>query len=151
MGFNIDISIIINQLMPIHVIEFKSLYKEVLAVQSAITEQLGNSDKPVQTAIDMMVMADYKGRIERLDVRVEELIDLLQLFLGNDNEINKLNDLMGRTVERCLEDIEYIEEAEKAYSFSQSDLCRRYQRKQDQFINDVRRRLIELEVVLEKI
>lgn len=151
MGFNIDISIIIKQLIAIHGREFDSLYEEVLAVQSAVTEQLGNSDMPVQTAIDMMVMADYKGRIERLDVRVEELIDLLLLFLENDNEINKLNDLMGRTVEHCLKDIEYIEKAEKSYSFSQSDLCRQYQRKQDQFTNDVRRKLIELGVVLERI
>ena len=145
MRFNIDVTICINQLIFVHIQEFNKIYNDILDVQSKITGQLGKNDMPVQLAIDMMVMADYKGRIDKLHVRLAALIDLVQLYIGTEYD---LKELLESTIERCREDIQYIKDGEEGYSFSQSDLCRRYQRKQDELIVQVAKILMNLENAL---
>lgn len=146
MKYGVDVLIVRNQLIDFQVEEFDKLYDEIVNVQVEITKQLENCDMPVQTAIDMMVMADYNGRVERLDVRIEALIDLLQLAFGKEYDVHSL---IESTIERCMKDINYIEKGEQRYSFSQGDLCRQYQKKQDLLLAKLRKLLMKLEVLLE--
>lgn len=145
MRFNVNASVCINQLMFVHIQEFNKIYKEISDVQSKIIDQLGKTDMPVQTAIDLMVMASYKGWIGKLDVRLDSLIDLIQLYMNTEYD---LNELLESTIERCRKDIQYIKDGEEGYAFSQSDLCRRYQRKQDELIVQVAKILMDLENAL---